>query len=1155
MIRGLARFGVRNPVVANLVMFALIGAGVIFGSGLRREFFPEIDPTLVRVSAPYPGASPDEVEDALAIKIEDRIEDYVDDVKEINTTVGEGSASIMIEFEEGVNIDRSVFDVKREMDALQDLPDEVEEIVVSVFEPNFPVINVTLYGGADERTMKDAIRAMRDDLRSLRGMGDVVLSGVRADEITVEVDPAKLIEHDLSLTEVEQLVASAMIELPGGAVTSATGDVAVRTLGVEERSELIRDIVVRAGSGGGLVTLGDIARVTEGFADVDLMSRLNGEPAVSLTVYKVGEEDAVAMAALIKAYAAGLNREPFESGLADQFFLSMRDQRAARARSSAEREAQRVIDEANAAGLPVDDLPSPEAAGQAAESAVLANPINERERAWQLGWSRPPPPGAVATTTDLARFITGRLNLLSRNAAMGLVLVLGTLMLLLNFRVAFWVAAGLVVSILGTLAAMRFVGITLNLLTMFGLIIVLGLLVDDAIVVAENITRRHEEGEDSFEAAERGTAEVGWPVVSTVLTTICAFLPLALIAGTFGDLMRALPFVVAVSLGVSLIECLFILPSHMGHSLSAADRSRARGRGVGIAGRVGAALERIRESLLRKRLVPAYAKVLEWCLGHRYVALAGAIAAVMISVGMVAGNRVPFVFFPSADAETMSVDLRMPVGTAIAQTDAAIQIIERAIVDPAQFPEISAAFASVGSSGTLDGTSGTNEPHVAQMILELEPVENRQDTGGRPSGEIKNEIQRIAGTIPGVESVSVTEISGGPEGADITLAVVGDDQESLEAGARRITEELARFDGVLTISDDNEAGRRELRFELRDDARELGLTTADVARQVRGWVFGLEAHTFAGDREDVDVRVILHEPARRSLAAIERQRVFTPAGDAVPLAEVARITEGEGYATLRRLDGDRIITITADIDEQVTSSVNIVNDLRPALRHLERELPGVRVLERGEQQEMAESFATLPLGLAAAVGLIYVTLAWLFGSFLQPVVVMTAIPFATVGAIWGHAIMGFELTFLSVIGFVALTGVVVNDSLIFMEFYNARRAAGSSVLDAALETGRARLRAILLTTVTTVLGLLPLMLERSFQARFLIPMAITISFGLLSATVIILIVLPCLLVIGRDLRAVAVLLWTGQWPAEEGRPAGTIEPPSQYEPGAAGATA
>ncbi|MEM9166411.1 MAG: efflux RND transporter permease subunit [Planctomycetota bacterium] len=1111
----IAAFGVTRPVVANLVMLAIITAGVIFGTSLRREFFPEIRPNLVTVAAPYPGASPDEVESALAKKIEDAVED-LDDVKEINSTVSEGVARVTIEFAEGVDVDQKVQDVKREVDALQDLPEESDRIVVSKIEPNLPTINLSLFGDADESTMKLAIRQMKDDLESIDGMGDIGVTGVRRDEILIEVRPGALVEHRLSLPMISDRVRSDLRELPGGTLKGATSNVSVRTLGAEERAEQIRGIVVKAGDSGQVLRVRDIAEVTEGFADVQLRSRLNGKPAFSLTAYKVGRQDAVEIAEMVKAYAAGLRGEALDLSFTERIAAVMQSMQAQREHRSAVKKAQ----EQGRATPPEPDAAAP----------------SPRVEAYRLGLARGaaggvPQDAEVAVTTDLAKFIVGRLELLTRNALWGGLLVFLTLVVLLNWRVSFWVAMGLIISLLGTLAVMYFVDITLNLLSMFGLIVVLGLLVDDAIVVAENIAARHEQGENHIDSAINGTGQVGWPVVATVMTTICAFVPLALIQGQIGDFLEVLPVVVACALLVSLIECLFILPAHMSHSLRGTDKARAAHR-EGPLLKLELKTDRLRERLFQSILIPGYLRVLRLAIRFRYVSLSIALAAVMVSAGMVRGGFVEFIFFEDSDSETINGELRMPIGTPTAQTDEVLRRIEAVCL--AQ-PEIQQVFASAGSFASLDGDSGSEQSHLGQVILEVMPVEEREAQGLRPSPEIIQSIRDELGPMPGVKSFRLEGVAGGPDGPPITITATGNDAAQLDRAVVEIKTLLAEYEGVENISDNADRGQRELRFEVRDAATELGFTTANVATQIRGAVFGLEPWTFAGDEEDVDVRVTLPESVRRSIAALESIELLSPAGDPVPLGEVVSVREEEGYATVRRLDGDRAVTITADVDR--TSGANpeeITTQLRPRLRSLEASMPGIAVLERGRQEDVADSFSTLPIGMAVAGMLIYVVLAWLFASYAQPLVVMSAIPFATIGMIWGHFFLGYSLTFLSLIGFVALAGVVVNDSLILMEFYNEKRRHGLGVAEACVSAGRARLRAIMLTTITTVLGLTPLLLEESFQAKFLIPMGITISGGLISATVIILVILPCLLVIYEDISRVVRALWTGRTDSDDG---------------------
>lgn len=1057
----LARFGVRKPVVANLVMLAIIGAGLIFGVGLRREFFPYVESRIITIMAPYPGAAPEEVEDALATKIEDRLADLTG-VKEINTTVGEGMASFSVEFNEGYPIQVALNDVKREVDALQDLPDAVDNIVVDILKPNMPAILVALYGGADERTMKQFITQIRDDLLTLPEITDIQTGGVRTDELRVEVLPERAIEYGLSLPVIADRIRAAMIELPGGSVKTDTSTISVRSVGVAEQSDTVREIVIKATGDGGVVRVGDVARVSDGFVDTDLVTRYQGEPTMTLTVFRVADQDVIKISNQVKAYVAGRNGQ-------DRSFGPLQ---------------------------------------------------SDQKAAWGLGNERfqvSVPPGTLMTTTDLARFVEGRLNLLLRNALQGGALVFITLVLLLNWRISFWVAAGLVVSLLGTLTLMAAMDISLNFLTMFGLIIVIGILVDDAIVVAENITTRHERGEPAMVAAVRGTDQVAWPVVSTVLTTIFAFVPLALMNGQIGDFMNVMPWVVGCALSVSLIESLFILPVHMGHSLRSVDRTKANGRTehrfaiFRALGRFEQRYDAWRDHMITRRILPAYERLLRVSVSYRYVTLASVIAVLIVSLGMVASGRLQFILFETDDAETVNITITMPIGTPIDKTAEVVERFEKVCL---QIPEIQSTFAMAGAVSDLDGAGAdASSSHVGQLILELSAAEFRDKT----SVQIQDQIREAVGPVPGANNIRMEGMSGGPSGPALNFTVIGDSIEHLDIAVARIKDILRNYPAVYAISDDSDRGQRELRFTLRDGASELGFTRADLGRQIQGAVFGIDAFTFAGNREDIDVRVTLPERVRRSSAQIENMYVFTPTGTPVPLGEVVHIEESQAYATIRRLDRKRAISVQADVYRELANPDRLASEIRPELQSAIADLHSVRLVQRGRQKDFADSMKSLPVGMLVASGLIYVVLAWLFASFTQPIIVMLAIPFAMIGMIWGHIIMGASMTFLSMIGFIALAGIVVNDSLIFMEFFNERRREGLGVFDAGVATGKARFRAIMLTTITTVLGITPLMLETSFQAKFLIPMAITIAFGLMSATVIILLVLPSLLLIFDDI--------------------------------------
>jgi len=1062
----LPRFGVTRPVPVRLMMMAVLAGGVFATFNIRREFFPETDPEGVRITVPYPGATPEEIEESMARKIEDALAD-LDEVDEINTTLAEGGGGIIVEFRSGVDIKEGMDEVERAIDSLTDLPDDAEEIRVAEFEPKLPAIMLTLHGRAPEEEMKRAIRRIADDLRTLPGMGEIEVSGVRDYEVRVDVSEQALLEHGVSLPQVADAIRGWMTDVPGGASRTPTGNVNVRTLGVAERAAAIRDIVVRASADGQALRVGDIAAVTDGFVDEALGRRFNGDPAVSITVFKTADQDAIDIAQMVRAYAAGRRGEPFEPTLAERAFDS------------------------------------------------------SRERAWRLGATHPDPlPGSLSTHSELAKYIEGRLDLLTENAIQGGVLILLTIVIVMNLRIGWWVMSGLFTAICGTLLFMWAADVTLNLLTMFGLLITLGMLEDDAIVVSENIVARAQKGDPPVVAAISGAEQVFWPVIGTVLTTIVAFMPLMFVEGRIGDLLGALPWVVLFSLLASVLETMTILPSHMAHSLE-----KRMTKPPGRLARFGRGLEQWRDDVIIRGLINLYGRFMRLSMEYRYISTAVALATLIGSFGLLAGGRLTFTFLPESDSETIVVDVRLPIGSALADTERVVARLEQAAKEQ---PETKSISAVVGQSFNLDsGLSDGNATHLAQMYVELVPVETRQERGQRQSFEVIEGIRAAAGAIDEAETVRFSEISGGPGGADLTIEVTGEDTAEVNAVVERIKMRLREFEGLHDVNDDNFDGQRELQIRLKPGAASLGFTVADVARQVRGVLFGLDPHVFSDRREDIDVRVRLDESSRHDLGSIERLWIISPAGQAVPLIEVADLIDGRGYAIIRRIDRQRAVTVTADAASGVNPE-EVTAEVLPFLDQLRLEHPRVGIDLAGRQRDLADAFATLPIAFAAASLMIYVILAWLFSSYTQPFVVMLAIPFSLIGVIWGHWLLGYQATFLSLIGFVALTGVVVNNSLILIEFFNHRVRAGMPLREALVDAGRDRLRPIVLTSVTTFCGLSPLIFETSFQAKFLIPMAISISFGLLSATVLTLGVLPCLIVILDDIKAASHFLWHGR---------------------------
>jgi len=1046
---GAVRFFVRNPVAASVVMWAMIVGGLYSAFTMRREFFPDLEPDAARIILAYPGASPQEVEDTLARKIEDAVLD-IQDVDRITTTILEGGGGIVVKFDDGADVRRRIDDLRNRIESLQDLPADAERIRVVEFEPNLPVIQVTVFGETDEETLKRSILEVEDDLRAWPGMGTIAIAGTRRAELRVEVDRDALLRHRLAITSVADSISAWMREVPGGSLRTRDSETSVRTLGVGERADLVRQIVVKADGEGRIIRVGDIALVEEGWTEDEVGRRFNGLPASNLTVFRTGKQDAVRMAEFVRGYVKGRRGEPVEVGFFER---------------------------------------------------IMGSP---RLDGWVAGDRRGPGSADIQAHNDLARLIEGRLELLTGNAVQGALLVFIALLLGINWRVAWWVTAGIALAIMGTLLVMNATGVSLNLLTMFALLIALGMLADDAVVFAESIDQVSREGVPTEEACTRGVSRVFWPVVGSVSTTMVAFLPLSLVGGRIGDLLGELPAVVTLALAVSVIEAVLVLPSHLYHSMR-----RLKSGKRWFVDRYTSPLDRWREGTLWPRITARYTRIATWCVDHRYTTVTAAIALFIVSLGMVAGGRVAFTFLPADDTETFIIDVRMPLGTPVERTR---EIGARFEAAARSQPESRAITSIYGvrlnyETAVADSSSG----NLAQIFVELAPVEERD----RRSGEVIDAVRRAAGEMPEVEDVQFTEISGGPAGSDITYELSGTDIVALRAATEDVKEMLAGYASVLHVSDDDFDAQPEIAVELNPSAAALGFTPAGIARQVRGALFGIDAHTYSADREDVDVRVRLDDASRGRSDLIDLLWVVPPAGPATPLSEIADITLGTSSSVIRRIDRARTISVTADVEDGVSPEV-IVRDAAPKVKEILARHAGVISSAGGRQKDLNEAFAALPLAILVAFGLIYVILAWLFGNYLQPFAIMMSIPFGIVGAIWGHFMLGYDLTFLSVIGLVALAGVVVNNAIVLVEFVNVERRAGFALRDALVIAGRRRVRPILLTSITTILGLAPIVLEQSFQARFLAPMAISLCAGLASATALTLLLLPSMLYIIDD---------------------------------------
>jgi len=724
----------------------------------------------------------------------------------------------------------------------------------------------------------------------------------------------------------------------------------------------------------------------------------------------------------------------------------------------------------------------------------------------------------AAIWNDQSELLQSRIDLLLKNAYLGLILVFVILGMFLEIRLALWVMLGIPISFMGAMLVLPALGVSINMMSLFAFILVLGILVDDAIVVGENIFEHRQQGKPYLQAAIEGALEVGVPVTFSVLTTVAAFMPMAFITGMMGKFMIVMPMVVVTLLLVSLVESLFILPVHLSTGFRREEEKGAllvlqRVRRV-----VGDRLERLTNG--------PYSRLLALCLRNRYTTAAASLALLLLVVGLLGGGFMKFSFLPKVDGDLITANLSMPPGTPVSQTQ---KVVDRLVAtaaestrqidaqrpdQPSVLRHIYALAGGQMSGGGPGGGQDTAGSNLASVSLFLTESEKRN----LPSSEVERLWRTKVGEIPGVDALTFSN-NLIHMGANIDIRMAHSDFSVLEEVSEKIKTVLGTYPGVADIEDTYNRGKQELKLHLSAEARTLGISENDLARQVRGAFYGAEALRLQIGRNEVKVMVRYPEADRKNVWDLNAMRIRTPNGGEIPLAQAALIQESRGYSQINRTDRKRVINVSANVDSAVANANEILDELQASLfPQLQRDYPGLIFDMAGEQKEQRESLASMGEGFLLALLVIYALLAIPFKSYSQPLLIMAAIPFGFVGAVCGHLIMGYQISILSVFGLVALSGVVVNDSLLLIDTINKNRAGGQGLWEAVMNSGRRRMRPILLTSLTTFFGLTPMILETSVQAKFLIPMAISLGFGILFATGITLVLVPSLYMVLEDLQ-------------------------------------
>ncbi|QDT14440.1 efflux RND transporter permease subunit [Alienimonas californiensis] len=1122
-MQSLARWAIKNTPAMNTLMVALMAVGAVCLGSMRREVFPEFELEVALIMAPYPGADPDEVESAIVQKVEEAVSS-LDGIKEVTGIAQEGLGSVLVE------IDPSEPDVKAVVDEIESavaristFPAAVQAEGVEVRQLTFreTAVRVAVLGpdpattGADPVAAELRLRAIaeeiRDELTALPVVSQATVQGSKEFQIDVEIPEDNLRKYGLSLTDVSNVLKRENLNLPGGTLKGAAQDVIVKGEARGETGEAIRRIPLVTDATGVTLTVDDLGEVKDAFDDTSSSTRINGQPALVVAVERTADEDLLQIAAAVHAYAA--------------------------------------------------------------------------TRAMPEGYD-------LVTWDDRSVEVRDRMELLLRNGWQGLVLVFIVLAVFLELRLALWVALGIPISILGAGIMLYFGGQTLNMLSMFAFLMVLGILVDDAIVVGENIYAHREMGKSYMQAAIEGTGEVIPSVTTSVCTTIIAFAPLMFVLGVMGKFIAILPITVIACLIISLLESVLILPCHLAHAPGegALGRLRARMSGAwtpiryllaavpvaaaaalaavlldleglhvvlppGVRGGLGAATgsvvaqvilwtvagllswfglffagafgplfylsaraNRLGTAGLGRFIAKVYEPALRWSLDHRGIVVAGSVAALLTSFGFVGGGFVRQEFFPEMDSNRVQANVIFPDGTPARVTDAAVE-------------KIGAALERVGENyknRTVDGRSPVKLVRLGVGYASGEGPDQQTQSSGGQLGQVFAEIvdpalrtvtskelidawREEAGEIAGAEAANFEAPSMGPGGKAIEFKLIADKNAAdlLEAAAADVKAQLADFPGVYDVDDDSRPGKAEIQLDLKPDAVSLGVNRADLFETVRASYFGEEVMRVQRGRDEVKIMVRYPTEDRRSLADFEEIRVRTADGVSRPITELAEITIDRSPSEINRINRRRAVTITSAVDVTEGNAQEIVDSLRTdVLPDVLAKYPGVDVTWKGQQQQRAESIGSIFVGLSIALCCMFALLTLEFRSYTQPLLILGIIPFGVVGAVLGHWVMGLPLSFFSMMGIVALSGVVVNDSIVLVDFINHRLEAGQPLRQAIMESGVRRFRPVLLTSATTVAGLFPMLLETSFQAQILVPMAASLAFGLTITTGLVLILLP-----------------------------------------------
>lgn len=1039
-MRKVIAYFIEHHVAVNVIIAAFAIFGVVGALSLKSSFFPLVDSNTITINVVYPGASPQEIEEGVVLKVEDNLKG-IEGIDRITSASRENSGTITVEVLKEYDIDFMLLEVKNAVDRVPSFPVGMEPLVVAKLENARPTIVFSLSGeNVPLKTLKQLARDVENDLRGMEGISQISIAGYPDEEIEIAVNENTLLGYNLTFQEVADAVANSNILTTGGNIKTDVEEYLIRANNRSYYGDELSYIPVRTATDGTQILLKDVAQIRDRFSESPNATYFNEQLAVEITVTSTNSEDLISSADKVKEY----------------------------------------IEE-----------------------------YNERKTNVQLNVVR-----------DLSTTLNQRTALLTENAIIGMGLVLLFLSLFLNTRLAFWVAFGLPIAFLGMFIFAGQFDVTINVLSLFGMIIVIGILVDDGIVIAENIYQHYEKGKDPITAAVDGTMEVIPPILSAIITTILAFSTFLFLDGRIGTFFSEVSVIVILTLLVSLVEALIILPAHLAHSKALKAQGKQDKSGIAGLFQKMRIINTYGDRFMNWMRDILYAPALRFTLKNKFLVFAFFVAAFALTIGSVGGGVVGVTLFPSISSDQVRVNLAMPNGTAAPITDSIISAIEdKAKIVNAELTEEYLSSEVYGDSVDLfeNVIKAQTSSSSASLSINLLPGESRPDALSSPI--VANRLRELVGAIPGAESVTFGS-GGNFGGSPVAVSLLSNDINELKAATSDFKEILEQNPLLKDITDNDPAGIKEIKLDLKETAYALGLNSRSVMAQVRAAFFGREAQRFQRGQDEIRVWVRYDLDNRNSIKDLDELRISTPAGDRVPLRDIADYTIERGDVVINHLEGRREILVSADLKDPNQSSTDILADIQAnIIPELQKKYPTITpnyLSGQAREANKIKTSATIP-GLSILL-LIYFVIAFTFRSGTQPIMLILLIPFSFIAVAWGHWIHGFPVNILSMLGIIALIGIMVNDGLVLIGKFNGLIKEGLDFDDALYEAGKSRFRAIFLTSITTIAGLAPLLLEKSRQAQFLKPMAISISYGIGIATVLTLLLLPLFLSFGNNVK-------------------------------------